>query len=196
MEAGNRPVADRDVALPAFVADSTPAHPCHGHAGKLIRVTRLSARDLIDAVTDPGTYQSWDSAVDATDRPPGYRAELEGAELRSGIDEAVLTGTADIRGNTAALIISEFSFLGGSIGTATAARIVTAVRRATAEQLPLIAAPSSGGTRMQEGTPAFVQMVEISRAIVAHKAAGLPYLVYLRNPTVGGVFASWGPSAT
>lgn len=192
MEAGNRPVADRDVALPAFVADSTPAHPCHGHAGKLIRVTRLSARDLIDAVTDPGTYQSWDSAVDATDRPPGYRAELEGAELRSGIDEAVLTGTADIRGNTAALIISEFSFLGGSIGTATAARIVTAVRRATAEQLPLIAAPSSGGTRMQEGTPAFVQMVEISRAIVAHKAAGLPYLVYLRNPTVGGVFASWG----
>lgn len=57
MEAGNRPVADRDVALPAFVADSTPAHPCHGHAGKLIRVTRLSARDLIDAVTDPGTYQ-------------------------------------------------------------------------------------------------------------------------------------------
>ena len=45
---------------------------------------------------------------------------------------------------------------------------------------------------MQEGTPAFVQMVAISRAVVAHKAAGLPYLVYLRHPTTGGVFASWG----
>ena len=45
---------------------------------------------------------------------------------------------------------------------------------------------------MQEGTPAFVEMVAISRAVVTHKAAGLPYLVYLRHPTTGGVFASWG----
>ena len=150
------------------------------------------ARDLISAVTDPGTYQSWDKPADGSVAGLGYRAELERAERRAGTDEAVLTGRAQIRGNAAALMVSEFGFLGGSIGTATAARILSAVRRATAERLPLIAAPCSGGTRMQEGTPAFVQMVEISRAIVAHKAAGLPYLVYLRNPTVGGVFASWG----
>jgi acetyl-CoA carboxylase carboxyl transferase subunit beta len=155
-------------------------------------MTRLSARDLIDAVTDPGSYQSWDQPVDRTGALPGYRAQLERAELRAGSDEALLTGKASIRGNAAALVVSEFGFLGGSIGTATAARIIAAVRRATAERLPLIAAPCSGGTRMQEGTPAFVQMAEISRAVVAHKAAGFPYLVYLRNPTVGGVFASWG----
>jgi acetyl-CoA carboxylase carboxyl transferase subunit beta len=155
-------------------------------------VNRLSARDLLDTVTDAGTYQSWDERIERIGIAPGYRAELERAEARAGTDEAVLTGRAGIRGHAAALVISEFGFLGGSIGTATAARIVSAVRRATAERLPLIAAPCSGGTRMQEGTPAFVQMVEISRAIVAHKAAGLPYLVYLRNPTVGGVFASWG----
>ena len=45
---------------------------------------------------------------------------------------------------------------------------------------------------MQEGTPAFVQMVRITEAVAAHKAAGLPYLVYLRHPTTGGVMASWG----
>ena len=45
---------------------------------------------------------------------------------------------------------------------------------------------------MQEGTAAFVQMVRISAAVAAHKAAGLPYLVYLRHPTTGGVMASWG----
>ena len=45
---------------------------------------------------------------------------------------------------------------------------------------------------MQEGTPAFVRMVEISRALMDHRAAGLPYLVHLRHPTTGGVFASWG----
>ena len=72
------------------------------------------------------------------------------------------------------------------------ARIASAVRRATAEGLPLVATTASGGTRMQEGTPAFVEMVAISRAVMAHRAAGLPYLVHLRHPTTGGVYASWG----
>ena len=66
------------------------------------------------------------------------------------------------------------------------------MRRATAEGLPLLASTSSGGTRMQEGTPAFVRMAEISRALMDHRAAGLPYLVHLRHPTTGGVYASWG----
>jgi acetyl-CoA carboxylase carboxyl transferase subunit beta len=69
---------------------------------------------------------------------------------------------------------------------------MAAVARATRERTPLRAAPASGGTRMQEGTPAFVQMARISAAVAAHRAAGLPYLVYLRHPTTGGVMASWG----
>ena len=48
------------------------------------------------------------------------------------------------------------------------------------------------GTRMQEGTVAFLQMVKIAAAVEQHKKAHLPYLVYLRHPTTGGVFASWG----
>ena len=67
-----------------------------------------------------------------------------------------------------------------------------AVERATREGLPLIGAPASGGTRMQEGTSAFVGMVTTAAAVVAHKEAGLPCLVYLRHPTTGGVLASWG----
>lgn len=66
------------------------------------------------------------------------------------------------------------------------------MERATAERLPLIGFPASGGTRMQEGTPAFVRMIAIANAVTAHKAAGLPYLVHLRHPTTGGVLASWG----
>jgi acetyl-CoA carboxylase carboxyl transferase subunit beta len=143
-------------------------------------------------VTDPGSFQSWDTPRSPTGHLPDYATELQRAKIKAGTDEAVLTGRAGIRGQAAALVVSEFNFLGGSIGAATAARIIAAIERATAERLPLIAVPCSGGTRMQEGTPAFVQMVEITRAIVAHKGAGLPYLVYLRHPTVGGVFASWG----
>jgi acetyl-CoA carboxylase carboxyl transferase subunit beta len=86
----------------------------------------------------------------------------------------------------------EFSFFAGTIGIAAAERLTRAVERATRERLPLLASPASGGTRMQEGTLAFAQMVKISGAVAAHRAAGLPYLVYLRHPTTGGVFASWG----
>ncbi|UBU11373.1 carboxyl transferase domain-containing protein [Nonomuraea gerenzanensis] len=155
-------------------------------------MTRPGARALIEATVDAGSFRSWDEPIDRGAYDPDYLAVLRRAEQRAGTDEAVLTGRASIRGHAAALVVSEFRFLGGSIGVATAERIVAAVRRATRERLPLIAAPASGGTRMQEGTPAFVRMVEISRAVVAHKAAGLPYLVYLRHPTTGGVFASWG----
>ena len=104
----------------------------------------------------------------------------------------MLTGEGRVFGRRVALAVCEFSFLGGSIGVAAAERITTAVERATAERLPLLASPSSGGTRMQEGTVAFLQMVKIAAAVRLHKQAHLPYLVYLRNPTTGGVFASWG----
>lgn len=149
----------------------------------------MSARGLVDQVLDPGSWTSWD--VPPVD-PPGYPDELAAARARSGYDEAVITGSGTLHGRRVALVVSEFSFLAGSIGTATAARIIAAVERATAEGLPLLAAPSSGGTRMQEGTVAFVQMARITAAVMRHKAARLPYLVYLRHPTTGGVLASWG----
>jgi acetyl-CoA carboxylase carboxyl transferase subunit beta len=153
----------------------------------------VDARALVARVLDPGSWTSWDVPLDDLAPPESaYARELAAARARTGHDEAVITGTGAIRGRGVALVVSEFGFLAGSIGVATAARIVAAVERATAEGLPLLAAPSSGGTRMQEGTVAFVQMARVAAAVTRHKAAGLPYLVYLRHPTTGGVLASWG----
>lgn len=149
----------------------------------------MTARELIEVVLDPGSFESWDRPVE---RDPSYREQLDAAEKRAGTDEAVLTGRGLVHGRPVAVVVSEFAFLAGSIGRAAAARITAAVLRATAEGLPILASTASGGTRMQEGAPAFVEMVRISRALMAHKAAGLPYLVHLRHPTTGGVFASWG----
>ncbi|GAC01632.1 acetyl-CoA carboxylase beta chain [Gordonia namibiensis NBRC 108229] len=158
---------------------------------------RLSAADLRDLIVDDGSWESWDSAIvrpavtsDGDDR--AYADDLARARERSDSDESVMTGTGLIGGHRAAIVLSEFGFLGGSIGRDAGARIVDAIGRATRERLPLIALPASGGTRMQEGTAAFLQMVAITGAVTAHKTAGLPYLVYLRHPTTGGVFASWG----
>ena len=153
---------------------------------------RLSAAALIDLVLDEGSWESWDSPPERGPVSEQYAAELRAAEEKTGLDESVVTGAGLMRGRRVAVVACEFRFLAGSIGVAAADRLVAAVERATAEGLPLLAAPISGGTRMQEGTVAFVQMVKISAAIAAHKTAGLPYLVYLRNPTTGGVMASWG----
>jgi acetyl-CoA carboxylase carboxyl transferase beta subunit len=155
-------------------------------------VSRITTDQLRDAVLDEGSFVSWDSAPLAVPVSESYARELDDARETSGRDEAVLTGEGRIFGRRVAVVVCEFSFLGGSIGVAAAERITAAVERATAERLPLLASPSSGGTRMQEGTVAFLQMVKIAAAVRLHKQAHLPYLVYLRNPTTGGVFASWG----
>ena len=157
------------------------------------RLDRPGARELLDRVLDPGSWTSWDTeARQPEPRSEAYEQELQQARARTGLDEAVLTGQGTIAGRPVAVIACEFAFLAGSIGVAAAERLVVAVERATAERLPLVASPTSGGTRMQEGAMAFLQMVKISEAIEAHRRAHLPYLVYLRHPTTGGVFASWG----
>jgi acyl-CoA carboxylase subunit beta len=156
-------------------------------------IRRLSARELIELVLDDGSFTSWDKTPrDPDGITPEYAAELAQARETTGLSESVLTGEGLVRGRRVAVIAGEFGFLAGSIGVATAERLILAFEQATTRGLPVLAAPVSGGTRMQEGTPAFVQMIGITQAVVAHKRAGLPYLVYLRHPTTGGVLASWG----
>jgi acetyl-CoA carboxylase carboxyl transferase beta subunit len=155
-------------------------------------VSRISAGELRDAVLDPGSFQSWDSPPLEIAMSAQYADELAAAQAATGLDESVLTGEGTVMGRRVAVVACEFDFLAGSIGVAAAERITAAVERATALRLPLLASPSSGGTRMQEGTVAFLQMVKIAAAVTLHKQAHLPYLVYLRHPTTGGVFASWG----
>ncbi|HUG50986.1 MAG TPA: carboxyl transferase domain-containing protein, partial [Terrimesophilobacter sp.] len=151
----------------------------------------LTATELIEVVVDAGSFTRWDSPAVNDGADAKYSDQLLRARQKSGEDESVITGAGLIRGRRVAIIVSEFSFLGGSIGHAAADRIVSAVERATRDRLPLLAGPASGGTRMQEGTLAFLSMVKITAAIRTHRKAGLPYLVYLRHPTTGGVMASW-----
>lgn len=153
---------------------------------------RISAQELLGQLLDPGSFISWDRPPIVVAASAQYREDLRKAAAVSGIDESVRTGAGLLRGRRVAVIACEFRFLAGSIGVAAAERIVEAVEKATELGLPLVVSPTSGGTRMQEGTVAFVQMVKIAGAVAAHKAAGYPYLVYLRDPTMGGVFASWG----
>ncbi|WP_120522065.1 carboxyl transferase domain-containing protein [Arthrobacter celericrescens] len=161
-------------------------------SGRTRRV-RLGGAELLEQLLDAGSFRSWDRPPAAPAGASGaYLDDLDRARERSGADEAVLSGEGLIDGHPVAVLASEFTFLGGSIGRSTADRIVAAIEEAGCRGLPLIAAPASGGTRMQEGTLAFLQMVRITEALTAYKVLGLPYLAYVRHPTTGGVFASWG----
>lgn len=155
-------------------------------------MSHITTDQLRNAVLDEGSFVSWDDEPLTIPMSGSYAEELAAARAATGRDESVSTGEGRVFGRRVAIVVCDFKFLGGSIGVAAAERITAAVQRATAERLPLLASPSSGGTRMQEGTVAFLQMVKIAAAVRLHKQAHLPYLVYLRNPTTGGVFASWG----
>ncbi len=158
-------------------------------------MARIQTRDLLDAVVDEGTWRSWDAPVTdpVADRP--YADELAAARAASGADESITCGSARIAGLPVAVVAGDFEFLGGSVGEAAARRVVNAVERATSLGMSLVGLPNSGGTRVQEGTSAFLMMISIAAAIRRHRDAGLPYLVYLRHPTTGGVFATWGSLA-
>jgi acetyl-CoA carboxylase carboxyl transferase subunit beta len=154
---------------------------------------KTSGHHAIQAIADPRTFLPWTDQFDRYSAvSPEYGIQVQEARAMTGVDEAVVTGEIHVGGVPAVVIAWEFGFLGGSVGVATATRIVAAIRRATAAGRPLLALPRSGGTRMQEGAPAFVQMVAIAGAIAEHRAAGLPYLVHLCGPTTGGVLATLG----
>ncbi len=152
----------------------------------------LDVDQLIASFLDDGSRVSWDEPVPVPLVVDTYADVLARAQQRTGRTESVVTCEGTIGGRRVAVVGGDMQFLCGSISVGAAERLTRAIERATKEQLPIIALPVGGGTRMQEGTVAFLQMVKITSAVMAHKANNLPYLVYLRNPTMGGVFASWG----
>ena len=81
-------------------------------------MTRPGAHQMIDAVADHGTWQSWDEPLPEVPNDADYADELTCARSKTGLDESVLTGSASIHGRRVAMLVCDFGFLGGSIGVA------------------------------------------------------------------------------
>ncbi len=135
------------------------------------------------------------SAVDGPLGWPGYDDALASAAERTGERESVVCGVAEIGGCTAVLLSFEFGFLGGSLGTRTGARIEQAFTAARELGVPVVSLIATGGSRMQEGTAALTQLQRIARQLVLTRAAGLPHIAVLRDPTTGGGWATLGAGA-
>ena len=120
-----------------------------------------------------------------------YTDRLRDSRSKTGEQDAIFVASGTINGNPAVVAAFNFSFMGGSMGTAVGEGIVTGAELAVKNNAAFITVPASGGARMQEGIMSLMQMARTTVAINKVKDAKLPYLVLLTNPTTGGVSASF-----
>ncbi|HXE72786.1 MAG TPA: acetyl-CoA carboxylase, carboxyltransferase subunit beta [Candidatus Nitrosotenuis sp.] len=155
---------------------------------------KLTARERLDLLADPDSFQEWDAGLRSTDPlgfGPEYLSKLEQDRSSTGLADAVLTGRATLSGLPLALGIMDFHFRGGSMGSVVGERITRLLERARQERLPAVVCTASGGARMQEGMLSLMQMARTSAAVNRLKQARLPYIVVMTDPTTAGVAASF-----
>lgn len=153
----------------------------------------LGVRDRLAATVDEGSFRELFGNVRSRDPLsfPGYAEKLSALEQKTGLREAVITGTARIGGYRTALAVMDSRFIMGSMSSAVGEKITRLAEYAAKKQLPLIVFCASGGARMQEGIYSLMQMAKTSAAIGRLGEAGCPYISVLTNPTTGGVTASF-----
>ena len=154
---------------------------------------RISAQERLDLTIDSDSFVEMFTGIETQDplNFPGYQKKLATMREKTGLDEAVLTGTASIKGQKIALGIMDSNFIMASMGTVVGEKITRLFEYATVENLPVVLFTASGGARMQEGIMSLMQMAKISAAVQRHSKAGLFYLTILTDPTTGGVTASF-----
>lgn len=157
---------------------------------------RLSATDRIDMLADSGSFVEHDADLKATDPlhfvdKKSYEKRLEESVAKTGRNSAVIAGTCTIDRVPAELVVFDFDFMGGSLGSVEGEKIVRAASRATASGYGLIIVSASGGARMQESTFSLMQMAKTSAALKRLSDHKLPFISVLTDPTFGGVSASF-----
>ena len=157
----------------------------------------LSARGRIAAVLDEGTFEEWDGNLAPTDPlhfedKKKYKDRLLAEQGKTGLSDAVLTGSGMIRARRVALGVTDSQFIMGSMGSVVGERLTRLIERATEQVLPLIIiSGSGGGARMHEGIFSLMQMAKVSAALARYGDAKGLFISVLTNPTMGGVAASF-----
>ncbi|MBI2863730.1 MAG: acetyl-CoA carboxylase carboxyltransferase subunit beta [Chloroflexi bacterium] len=156
----------------------------------------LSARERIELLVDPGSFKETNRSLTSvdplsfSDRIP-YRARLKEAQKKTGLTDAVVTGTCHVAGIPAVIAVLDFEFLGGSMGSVVGEKIARAFELAVKKKLPIVTVATSGGARMQEGMLSLMQMAKTAAAVKRLHVAKLPFVSILANPTTGGIYASF-----
>jgi acetyl-CoA carboxylase carboxyl transferase subunit beta len=157
---------------------------------------RMGIGERIELLLDEGTFVERDASLESSD-PLGftdqkaYPDRIEAAKIKTGLREAAVWGTGAIDGQTVAIGLFDFRFMGGSMGSVVGEKVARCFEAALAERLPAIIVSASGGARMQEGTLSLLQLAKTTAPLVRLDDAGVPFISILTDPTTGGVLASF-----
>lgn len=157
---------------------------------------RIGAEQRIEQLADPDSFVEIDASLRSSD-PLGfvdsepYPKRLKDAERKSGLTEAIVSGTATMEKIPVAIGAMDFGHFGGSMGSVVGEKVARLIEHAEEHRLPLILFSSSGGARMQEGILSLMQLAKTSSALKSFHDAGLLYISVLTEPTYGGVTASF-----
>jgi acyl-CoA carboxylase subunit beta len=161
---------------------------------------RITATQRLDALFDPGSVRLMDSSSADTDPlrfsdTEPYPRRRERARQRTGLREAMVIATGTVQGRPLVAAVSDFRFLGGSMGVAVGDLLTRAAEIALTRRIPLLMVTASGGARMQEGVLALMQMARTTQALARLDAAGILTVSLITDPTFGGVAASYATLA-
>ena len=160
----------------------------------------ISARERINLLADEGTFKELNRSLVSMDPLSfsggvSYRKKLHEAQKMTGLTEAAVTGTCEIKGCPAVIAALDFGFLGGSMGCVVGEKVTLAFETAVKKKLPIVAVVTSGGARIQEGVLSLMQMAKTVAAAKRLRKPGLPFITVLANPTTGQVYSSFANMA-
>ncbi len=157
---------------------------------------RIGARERIAQILDEGSFSEMDATMRSVDfldfkDSKRYKERIKAAVKKAGDGDAVICGEGNLEGIPVVVAVFDFSFMGGSMGAVVGEKITRAIEKGLETNAPVLIFSSSGGARMQESILSLMQMAKTSAALAKLKAAGIPYISVLTDPTTGGVTASF-----
>ncbi|MEO0255283.1 MAG: acetyl-CoA carboxylase, carboxyltransferase subunit beta [candidate division WOR-3 bacterium] len=155
---------------------------------------RIPAKKYIEILFEENSFEEFFKNIESDDplNFPEYKKKIKKAKEETGLNEACITGKGKIGKFSVSVFITDFSFMGGSMGSAYGEKFYRICEYAVKEKLPLISITSSGGgARMQEGILSLMQLVKTNIGVKLLEENRLPYITVLCDPTMGGVMASF-----
>ena len=157
----------------------------------------IPAKERINLIIDRGTFKEINKNLSsnfeqiAQEELENYDEKIKSDQFRTGLNEAVVTGTAKINGEDIIIIALDFGFLGGSMGLIVGEKVALAYELASKKNLPAITIINSGGSRIQEGVISLMQMSKTVSAANLLKNSNIPMITILCNPSTGQTMSSF-----
>jgi len=157
---------------------------------------RIGSEEYINIIIDKGTFRETDRKMRSADPldfsdSKKYSARIQETIKKTGLNDAIRTGTGRLNGTDIAFGCMDFRFIGGSMGSVVGEKVARLIDRAYKNKFPLIIVSASGGARMMEGAFSLMQMAKTAGRLARLAENKIPYISVLTDPTTGGTTASY-----